>query len=164
MGKRKKEKFDYKTIFINTTGKSKTVNEIKKKIEKKSDSSDTQTLKSSPKNENRVQHKSGMSKNTSKLDSIPDNEIKEKVEVIQKRKISHPRFLPGGEKHQIRLLPQPKPSAKTDLQKTEETLMVISQFKCNFCDFATTRINVLILHTKNCPIINNLKITKQVKS
>ena len=65
------------------------------------------------------------------------------------RPITHPRFKPGGEKHQIRILDQPAPSIPFDLQKEEENKSSIAQFKCPFCDFTTSRINVLILHIKS---------------
>lgn len=69
------------------------------------------------------------------------------------REISHPRFKPGGEQHQVRIMQQPSTPYHLDLQKKEEDKTNNPQasdgLKCNFCSFTTTRMNVLIMHTKS---------------
>merc|ERR1719447_2255228 len=79
------------------------------------------------------------------------------------RPISHPRFKPGGEQHQVRIIEQPTTSMHLDLQKKEESKSATpsSMHRCNFCDFNTTRINVLILHMKNCTFAQKGKIASK---
>ena len=85
------------------------------------------------------------------------------------RPISHPRFKPGGEQHQVRIMQQPSTPYHLDLQKKEETKTNNSTgasntpgFKCQFCDFACSRMNVLILHQKThrymCILLEGFRI------
>ena len=83
---------------------------------------------------------------TPNLSAISEKKIETETLV---RPITHPRFKPGGEKHQVRILDQPAPSIPLDLQKKEENKSSITHFKCPFCDFKTSRMNVLILHIKS---------------
>jgi len=86
---------------------------------------------------------------TLKSGASPKKKVKEAA-VTPSRPISHPRFKPGGEQHNVRILEQPTSSMHLDLQKKEESKAASanSGMKCSLCDFTATRINVLIMHTK----------------
>ena len=86
---------------------------------------------------------------TPKSGASPKKKVKEAA-VTPSRPISHPRFKPGGEQHNVRILEQPTSSMHLDLQKKEESKAASanSGMKCSLCDFTATRINVLIMHTK----------------
>ena len=90
-----------------------------------------------------------ISEATPKSGASPKKKVKEAA-VTPSRPISHPRFKPGGEQHNVRILEQPTSSMHLDLQKKEESKAASanSGMKCSLCDFTATRINVLIMHTK----------------
>lgn len=67
------------------------------------------------------------------------------------RPISHPRFKPGGEQHQVRIMQQPSTPYHLDLQKKEESKAASQgNYTCQKCPFSASRLNVIILHNKTC--------------
>ena len=86
----------------------------------------------------------------------PKNKKANKSKSPPRPVISHPRFKPGGEQHQVRIMQQPSTPYHLDLQKKEEENKTSKPqgsdagMKCNFCDFTTTRMNVLMMHVKYC--------------
>lgn len=66
------------------------------------------------------------------------------------RPISHPRFKPGGEQHQVRIMQQPSTPYHLDLQKKEESKSnSANNYTCHICGFSASRLNVIILHNKS---------------
>ena len=68
------------------------------------------------------------------------------------RPISHPRFKPGGEQHQVRIMQQPSTPVHLDLLKKEESKAASSPgaYTCHFCGNSASRMNVIIMCMKSC--------------
>ena len=96
-------------------------------------------------NENKAKRKS-----TSSAKSSPTKKAKPEAKSEPRRPISHPRFKPGGEQHQVRIMQQPSTPYHLDLQKKEESKAASSQgnYTCQTCGFSASRLNVFILHSK----------------
>ena len=61
--------------------------------------------------------------------------------------ITHPRFTHGSD-HQVRILTQPSTPYHIDTQGSTEPKVLIPNYRCPMCDFAASRLNVIVLHSK----------------
>ena len=64
------------------------------------------------------------------------------------RQITHPRFLQGSD-HKVRILTQPSTPYHLDNQTGDSSPKAVTpNYRCQMCDFAASRLNVIVLHSK----------------
>ena len=81
--------------------------------------------------------------------SILKVKIKKKTEKPKTPpKITHPRFLQGSD-HKVRILAQPSTPYHIDTESKVEPKNIIPNYRCHMCDFAASRLNVIVLHSKS---------------
>jgi len=62
--------------------------------------------------------------------------------------ITHPRFI-GRSDHTVRILTQPSTPYHIDTNDKSPSQPLPPKYNCHMCDFAATRINVIVLHNKS---------------
>ena len=90
-------------------------------------------------------------KNDSKKSS-PNSILKVKIKKKAEKpktppKITHPRFLQGSD-HKVRILAPPSTPYHIDTESKHEPKILTPNYKCHMCDFAASRLNVIVLHSK----------------
>ena len=87
-----------------------------------------------------------------KGNATPTSSPKKQRKASPTRPISHPRFKPGGEQHQVRIMQQPSTPTSMDLLKKEESKAASSPgaYTCHICGNSASRMNVIIMCTKSC--------------
>lgn len=64
------------------------------------------------------------------------------------KKITHPRFI-GRSDHTVRILAQPSTPYHIDTNTKSPSQPMPPKYNCHMCDFAATRLNVIVLHNKS---------------
>ena len=62
--------------------------------------------------------------------------------------ITHPRFI-GRSDHTVRILTQPSTPYHIDTNARSPSQPMPPKYNCHMCDFAATRLNVIVLHNKS---------------
>jgi len=84
---------------------------------------------------------------TRKGRSSDDKESPNEVSTTPK-KITHPRFI-GRSDHTVRILAQPSTPYHIDTNTKTPSTPMPPKYNCHICDFAATRLNVIVLHNKS---------------
>jgi len=84
---------------------------------------------------------------TRKGRSADDKENPNEVTTTPK-KITHPRFI-GRSDHTVRILAQPSTPYHIDTNTKTPSTPMPPKYNCHMCDFAATRLNVIVLHNKS---------------
>eukprot|EP00090_Calanus_glacialis_P009897 TRINITY_DN18290_c0_g1_i2.p1 TRINITY_DN18290_c0_g1~~TRINITY_DN18290_c0_g1_i2.p1 ORF type:complete len:1544 (+),score=383.42 TRINITY_DN18290_c0_g1_i2:42-4634(+) len=64
------------------------------------------------------------------------------------KRITHPRFI-GRSDHTVRILAQPSTPYHFDTNTKSPSQPLPPKYNCHMCDFAATRLNVIVLHNKS---------------